>query len=297
MRLLMTVITAIALFFATALRGQAPTGHPADAALREMVDTERAFAQLAQVKGWKQAFLEYFADGIRNFEGEDIKAGLRARPDPPKDLEFWWEPRYGDIAASGELGWLTGPVRRRAPAVNEGRPSYSCYTSIWKRQADGTFKVIVDVGVDVPEAAPFPPGVTRVPLGSRYTGASGADAGRDSLQRADRELTERATKQIADAYRAALAAPARMHRPELMPLTGASAIVDWLRGRPSWTAGTPRFAEASRAGDLGYTWGDYRSPESASAPAETGHYLRVWSRDGAGAWRVVVEVSQIQKAF
>src|SRR5690348_3884319 len=80
--------------------------------LQKMADTERAFAARAKVVGWKQAFLEYFADSAIGFDGETAgpaKDQLRQVPDPPKDLQLLWEPRFGDISANGELGWLTGP--------------------------------------------------------------------------------------------------------------------------------------------------------------------------------------------
>src|SRR5687768_1639981 len=123
-----------------------------------MVETERAFAARALIAGWKQAFLEYFADASVGFAGD--AAGLArdqiaANPDPPKDHQLIWEPRFGDVAASGELGYLTGPSRDILPSRNNGRPRHAVYASVWKRQRDGTFKVVIDPGTNVPSAAPF----------------------------------------------------------------------------------------------------------------------------------------------
>ena len=67
---------------------------------------------------------------------------FRKQPDPPKDRRLIWEPRYGDIASSGDLGYLTGPVRRIVPGQNNGQPFHSLYASIWKRQPDGSFKAV-----------------------------------------------------------------------------------------------------------------------------------------------------------
>jgi ketosteroid isomerase-like protein len=115
-------------------------------ALDDMVRTEQRFAARALVVGWKQAFLEYFADSAVGFDADQIvpaKELFRKRPDPPKDLRLIWEPRYGDISSSGDLGYLTGPVRRINPAVDNGRPQHSLYASVWKRQADGSFRVVM----------------------------------------------------------------------------------------------------------------------------------------------------------
>lgn len=70
-------------------------------ALTEMVRAEQTFAARALVVGWKQAFLEYFADTAVGFDGDQIapaKSLFRKQPDPPKDLRILWEPRYGDIS-------------------------------------------------------------------------------------------------------------------------------------------------------------------------------------------------------
>ena len=80
--------------------GAAP--QPTPAALEAMAEAERAFAKRATEVGWKQAFLEYFSDSAIGFDGEQVglaKEQIRGNPDPPKDHQLLWEPRYGDIAA------------------------------------------------------------------------------------------------------------------------------------------------------------------------------------------------------
>ena len=252
-------------------------------ALRQMADTERAFAARAGVVGWKQAFLEYFAESAVGFDATGpglAKDQIRSLPDPPKDVQLLWEPRYGDIAASGELGWLTGPSTSINPARDKGQPRHGNYASVWKRQADGTFKVVMDVGVNLPQSATFAPGFTRVPQAGRYLG--GATNAQSTLADADRALTRAATSNQASAYRGRLAAGARLHRHDMMPRVGEDEIVRWLAMQPAAPAAEHRFAEAARSGDLGYTWGRYGM----------GYYIRVWTRGADSTWRVVLDVLQ-----
>jgi ketosteroid isomerase-like protein len=197
--------------------------------MSKLVETERAFVQRAQQTNWRDAFLEYFADGIKGFEGEDVKARLRSRPAPPKELEFWWEPRYGDISAAGDLGWLTGPVRTRLPQANGGKPDFSNYASVWKRQADGTYKVIEDVGISTPEMPAFAPGFTRAPVASRYAGPEHGAAAEPSLARANQDLDAALQRSQAEAYQSAAASFARLHRQREMPIVGRDAIAKWPR--------------------------------------------------------------------
>lgn len=248
-----------------------------------MVEAERAFAARAGVVGWKRAFLEYFADDAIGFDATGAglaKDQIRALPDPPKDAQLLWEPRYGDIAASGELGWLTGPSISINPARDKGQPRHGTYASVWKRQPDGTFKVVMDVGVNLAQAASFAGGFTRAPQARRYTGnATNAHA---TLADADRALSRAATSNQASAYRGRLAAGARLHRHEMLPRVGEQEIVTWLGTQSAAPAAEHRFADVARSGDLGYTWGR----------RGMGFYVRVWTRETGGAWKVALDVIQ-----
>jgi ketosteroid isomerase-like protein len=214
---------------------------------------------------------------------------FRKLPDPPKNVQLIWEPRYGDIAASGDLGYLTGPVRRINPAVNGGRPQPSIYASVWKRQADGSFRVIMDMGVPTPAPVTFPPGFTRASQAERYTRTTTVPSAVKSLRDTDAALTNALRRGQSDAYRGHLADGARLHRPGVMPIVGEQAIVAWLTGQPRYASGESKFADTSTAGDLGYTYGTYALDGNQ---ASRGFYVRVWSRGGDGVWRVALDVLQ-----
>ena len=279
--------------FAQRARQSAVEREGGNLALTGMVRTEQMFTARALVVGWKQAFLEYFADAAVGFDGEQTapaKNLFRKQPDPPKDLRILWEPRYGDIATSGDLGYLTGPVRTISPARNNGQPRHSIYASVWKRQPDGAFKVVMDMGVPTPGPVMFPDGVTRAPRTDIYTGDAPVVADIRSLRDTDAALTNAARAGQADAYRGHLAEGARLHRPDVMPLVGQDAVVAWLMTQPAYASGESRFAETSRAGDLGYTYGSY----VMKGDAGHGFYVRVWTRGRDGVWRVALDILQPQ---
>ena len=64
-----------------------------------------------------------------------------------KNNSLTWTPVGADISASGDLGYTYGTYEFRAlgkdgkPAVDHGK-----YTSIWKKQKDGSWKVVLDMG-------------------------------------------------------------------------------------------------------------------------------------------------------
>ena len=263
---------------------------PLPQALTQMIDAERAFAARALVVGWKQAFLEYFADNAIGFDGGAglAKDQIRKNPDPPADMQLLWEPRYGDVSASGDLGYLTGPVRNIRKSRDNGRPRHSNYASIWKRQPDGSFKVVMDFGVTTPQPVPFPAGFTRPP-GNRFTGDY--DDTTPPLSAADGVLNSGLRVRQTDAYRGRVAASVRFHREGIMPVVGDRAALRWLATQPAYSAIDSRFAEASQAGDLGYTWGNY-TVGPPRKPSQQGFYIRVWQRERNGQWNVALDALQ-----
>lgn len=283
------ILLACSLLFISAPSAQSPRAMPE--ALTQMIQTEREFAARALVVGWKQAFLEYFADEAVGFDGKagPAKDQIRANPDPPSDLQLIWEPRYGDVSASGELGYLTGPVRNVRKSRDNGRPRHSTYASLWKRQRDGSFKVILDFGVNTPAAVTFATGFTRAPATSRFSGDF--DDTTPPLSAADSVLNSGLRTGQANGYRGRLAADVRFLRQNMTPVVGSRTALKWLASQPAYSAIDSRFAEAARSGDLGYTWGSY-SIGPAKKPTQTGFYVRVWQRERNGQWNVVMDVLQ-----
>ncbi len=259
-------------------------------ALTQMIDAERAFTARAMVVGWKQAVLEYFADSAVGFDGGagPAKDQIRKNPDPPPDMQLLWEPRYGDIAASGELGYLTGPVLNIRKSRDNGRPRHSTYASIWKRQPDGSFKVLLDFGVTTPQPVPFAAGFTRAP-GNRFTGDY--DETTPPLSAADGVLNSGLRVRQADGYRGRLASSVRFHREGIMPVVGDRAALRWRATQAAYSSIDSRFAEAARSGDLGYTWGSY-TVGPVQKPSQRGFYIRVWQRERNRQWTVALDALQ-----
>jgi ketosteroid isomerase-like protein len=273
----------------------AQRGDPLPDALVKMVASERDFAARALVVGWKQAFLEYFADDAIGFAENQAglaKEQIRQNPDPPKDLQLLWEPRYGDVASNGEMGYLTGPVRNILPSRNNGQPRHSNYSSVWKRQQDGSYKVVMDFGVPTPGPVPYAPGFTRAPHVSRFNGDF--DESTPPLGAADSVMNSDLRSSPARAYRGRVADGGRVLRPGQMPVVGERSIATWAASQRAYAAADTRFTDSARSGDLGYTWGTYAMRARGRGAAEHGFYVRVWVRERNRQWKLALDTLQPQ---
>ncbi len=261
-------------------------------ALQSMADTERAFAEACTQKGIRDSFLEYFADDSIAFNPAPISATkrLRERPSRPfSEAELRWEPRTGDVAASGELGWLTGPSTFTDHTVANPRPQPGNYLSIWRRQAGGEWRVFIDQGTQPPETVSFAPGFTRFAFPSRYTGGETGARATASLESADRALNAVLGTRGGAAYADVTTDASRLHRSGFMPSIGRVAIETWMKEHASAMSATTGAAESALSGDLGYSHGRF---EVTAPAAKSGAYVRVWQREAGGKWFVVADVTQ-----
>jgi len=100
------------------------------------------------------AFLTYFAeDGIEVVDGGGFKTkdDMRKEKPWPEGTSLTWTPVKAEMSASGDLGYTYGNYIYTAKN-KEGKlvANYGKYTSIWKKQKDGQWKVVLDMGNSSP---------------------------------------------------------------------------------------------------------------------------------------------------
>ena len=119
-----------------------------------LVQLEANFAQEVAQHG-HDAFLTYFAeDGVEVVDGGgfDNKDAMRKQPPWPEGTTLTWTPVKAEMAASGDLGYTYGNYVYTAKN-KDGKlvANYGKYTSIWRKQRDGQWKVVVDMGNSSPD--------------------------------------------------------------------------------------------------------------------------------------------------
>ena len=260
--------------------------------LRSMVETERAFAKTSADKGTRDAFLAFLADDGIVFQPSPVngKKAWGERPKRPGLLS--WEPIYADISQAGDMGYTTGPWEFR-PEGAQGKPvAFGNFMTVWKKQADGTFKFVLDLGISNPQpTATQTLSFSNVKSKSVTKGSDGdIERGRRSLLDMEREFSKASAERgVLKADPSYLAPDVRLLHPDKFPFVGVEAArtaLEASQGKLSWE---PTFADVSRSGDLGYTYGMYQK-KLADGKEETGNIVHVWKRQADGKWKVVIEV-------
>lgn len=267
---------------------------------RDVAEAERAFARRSVEIGWREAFLEFFADDALTYAPDpgNAKERLRKRPPTPQPQKMildWW-PVFADISRSGDMGISTGPSHGYENTPERKSVYRGYYFSVWKRQPDGAWKVAIDVGVETPP--PAPADAKSAPLRTRTPTAWKPRRDDDNAARRDLseilafegEISRRlAAGKIAETYRRISDPEVRLYRDGMLPLEGRPAAARRLSETARGMSWRPAAGDISRASDLAYTYGAYELT-AKDAGVERGYYLHVWRRDAKGRWRLTADV-------
>ena len=265
----------------------------AQSPLRVIVIAETQFAQLAQQKGSKTAFLTYLAPNSVVFTAGKPTNGLKHWQEAPSGPELLsLKPISADAAASGDFGYTTGPWELRPKTPQDKPTEYGHYVSVWKKQANGRWKVAVEVGISHP--APATPPVNALQASTDVRSVSNQDTTKSKadLLAADQDLIKTLQADGTEAaYKKHLAARARFYRMDQQPVVDRAAI-DALLKEPVTLGFEPVQASVSLAGDMGYVYGNSSMTVTAEGKPtkRNGNYLRIWKKDAQGHWKIVLDL-------
>lgn len=264
--------------------------------LQEMVLTEQSFSRMAAEKNIYEAFMAFIADDGLLFrpDATNGKKWLTDHPPPSsgKRPGLAWQPAFAGMAAAGDLGFTTGPWEGKSD-VKDAKPSaYGHFVTVWKKQRDGSWKFVVDLGISHPQSGGpqtlwKPEDNTITPRGQTTVGVA---AERKALLKRDRDYSEDSLKNgFVNAFRLYASPNIRVYRNGSLPVIGRDEAVDLIQvpGGMGWT---PRGGDISGSADLGYTHGVYEITDNAKKVVEHGSYLRIW-RVEQGGWRIVLDVT------
>ncbi len=124
----------------------------------QLFDLEARFAKDVAARGGA-GFASWFADdGVALGNGAQPLIGkvaiARSATWSPKDYQLTWTPTDALMGPSGDMGYTWGHYEGRSkdsngnPVVTSGR-----YITMWRKQPDGSWKVVLDAGANDAPAA------------------------------------------------------------------------------------------------------------------------------------------------
>ena len=294
-------IIVLMLLFAFGSPGVAQKGKDA---LQSMVDTERAFARMAEEQGVRPSFMAFIAEDGILFRPTAVKGKqwMTENPQPASDKRplLSWQPTFADIALAGDMGYTTGPWEFKTDIKDAKPVAFGNFLTVWKKQSDGSWKFAIDLGISNPQPAQAPVFYQPPTIFRRAMAGRRVDVGAETavLLAREREFSNAsATRGAQTAFDAYAADEVRVFRNSKQPLIGKKAAAPALPVSPVVWTWDPAFADVSQSGDLGYSYGTYEITERNSGPktpkmpqkVEAGNYYRIWKKLGK-EWKVVADL-------
>jgi len=245
---------------------------------KNLVAAERAFAQYSVEHNTQQAFMHFLADdGIVFKKGQPVNGKKRWATIKPDSSKLSWYPAFADVAASGDLGFTTGPWEYRETKADKEAGAFGNYITIWKKQADGNWKAAVDLGISHGK-----PAATDAPVTDAMTTATNEQSSAAELAAAESKFIAA----TANAYQQNSNAEVKIFRPGQPYITAQAADAD-----KADFVYMPTGSGIAKSGELGYVYG--QASVKKDDKTMNGAYLRIWKMHNK-KWELNVEVVSLQ---
>jgi ketosteroid isomerase-like protein len=147
-----TTVCFLTLFLSMFVLGCNKSQSDTTAESSALLQTDIQFSKTSVAKGAAEAFYEFM---------DDSSVSLSPNSDPltgrdkihermlsgENDYTLSWMPEKADVAHSGDLGYTWGTYELSFKA-EDGTPQarHGKYLNVWRKQADGSWKLLVDIG-------------------------------------------------------------------------------------------------------------------------------------------------------
>lgn len=235
-----------------------------DKALESLANAERAFSATSEAKGISKAFTEHLAPDGLVFTPKPTNAHAFYASAPPSNALLTWYPAHADIANSLDFGYTTGPYQLKATPDAAKATGAGFYLSVWRRQADGQWKVAVDMGnsfaADLLKQETYRP-AAAMPKSKKNRGT-------------EEDLLAKDVQQVQPYHPETL-----IYRHGQYPFKYKDAVIEPAAN----VVYTHLGHEIASTSDMAYTYGSYTQPTGKGT--ENGHYLKVWKMLN-GQWQL-----------
>ena len=114
-------------------------------------NADLAFAKATAERG-VEGWVSYFADsGVMVIPGRNVvgRAAIRALMAPELSdttRSLTWHPVSVEVSPGGNLGYTIGRWDRASRVDTAAPVRHGSYVTIWRKQGDGTWKAVLDIG-------------------------------------------------------------------------------------------------------------------------------------------------------
>jgi hypothetical protein len=246
---------------------------------------EYAFARTAEKMGTRASFLQWFANDGVMCSPSVVPAIETITKWPASKDSLKWYPSRSYTASSNDLGYTMGPWTYSSAdgkVVKAGT-----VLSVWRKQPNGDWRVVMDCGVPHAKPAALPKGLDEhAPPAAAVASDQPLTEWYETVARAEQQFAEAAARDGAAAALKQFATPdVHVLYSGVPPTETLAASSKLLADKQVNKTFQHVYTNQSRDGSLGYAWG-YIGNSKAAKPSAV--YVNVWRKEKAAEpWKIV----------
>ena len=254
----------------------------------KVLKAEDNFNTLVARKGIKAAFLE----------GADIE-GIVFKPNPVKITDFYtnidkqpgtltWQPKVARISANGDLAFTAGPYVYQNGKTDDDKV-YGDYVSIWRVDENNKLKLLMDLGIQHPEAEQEAVTDFKEPDSSKLVAPSKDPFnGKSVILATDKIFNHSLSISTLASYKEFLSPEGRYYFPGFESMVGQDRVMKFIDNEAISITAETTDAGRSTSNDLAYSYGTARITKGQVV--SNYNYVRIWEIDKDHKWDILLEV-------
>jgi hypothetical protein len=257
--------------------------------VNSVIEAEKNFNKLVEHKGIKGGFLSV-AD----------PEGIVFKPNAVKITDFYnsidkqagsltWNANFARISRNGDLAFTAGPYVYQNGKSDTDKV-FGDYVSIWRADAaDGKLKLLIDLGIQHPEAEQEAITDFKSPDSARRIAPSKDPFnGKKIIMATDNLFNHSLSLSTLAAYKEFLSPEGRYYFPGFEPLIGQDKIMKFIDNEGIIITAQTTDARRSTSNDLAYTYGKARIKKGEIVSDY--NYVRIWEIDKTHKWNILLEI-------
>jgi hypothetical protein len=279
-------LTLAAIIVISSIKVTLAQSAPAD--VSRAIDADRSFNKLVEKKGIKGGFL-----------AATDPEGLVFKPDAVKITDFYtnidgqpgtlnMRPNFARIAVNGDLAFTAGSYVYQN-GNNDTDKVFGDYVSIWHADDDNKFKLLMNLGIQHPEAEQESLTDFKNPdSAKRVAPSKDPFSGKRIIMATDNLFNHSLSISTLASYKEFLSPEGRFYFPGFEPLTGQDKVMKFIDNEGITITAQTTNAGRSTSNDLAYTYGKARIKKGDIV--SNYNYVRVWEIDASHKWNILLEV-------
>ncbi|CAN5351108.1 hypothetical protein BH09BAC6_BH09BAC6_11520 [soil metagenome] len=249
----------------------------------DIIAAEKGFAKYAADHNTRDAFVKYLSDSAIVFgSGSPAYGRPRWQARKPDSTLLSWYPSFAAIASSGEMGCTSGPWEFRSKKTDAEAAGFGHFATIWQKQANGQWLVMLDIGIQHEKQGGKEPEAT-----ADGTIPSKQAAPAQGLEAIENEFIAGENAKGITVFKDYIAGNAEICRPGQFPEISLQNIKTPPANSTLKYIYSMMKSAVSRSADFGYAYG--KVSFTADSQMVNGNYLRVWKRE-KGKWKIILDV-------